>query len=571
MSPFTSSYQQALQQLTAPGAPFELTRVERSGATVPAFKNAAANLREYLDGGRRFSDALLVQYPGQEWRYDAFFRAVDRLTQWLLVEHKVVPGAPIAIAMRNRPEWLIAFVAIINSGAVAVPLNSWGREQELQQGLDDSEATLVICDAQRLAFVRAGGNTLPALVVEPKAGDASAQELATIITAEPETLEPLPPLQEADPALLLFTSGTSGRPKGVRLSHSNCCQALMNLEFVGASTYLTNQESMGRHLASPIPPKTLLAVPLFHVSGLFSQFIVNLHHGRSLYIMYKWDAEEALRLVREEQITVLMGAPTMMLDLLDSPDFTPEDAANLSNVSSGGAATPQKLFDLYSNKAGAALSGGGWGMTETMGTGAAFTGYYYEQRPGASGFPSPIMEFSFRDENGEDVPPGLPGEIHVRSSAAIQAYHTGDDATAPFDDGWLATGDVGYLSDEGLLYICGRVKDMIIRGGENIYPSEIEACLLTLPGCLEAAVVGLPNDTCGEEVAAVLRLSSDTSIGVAQVQAHCRERLAAYKVPAHVTFAATPLPRNALRKLLKPAIVQQYWPEGETTGSASQP
>ena len=571
MSPFTSSYQQALQQLTAPGAPFELTRVERYGATVPAFKNAAANLREYLDGGRRFSDALLVQYPGQEWRYDAFFRAVDRLTQWLLVEHKVVPGAPIAIAMRNRPEWLIAFVAIINSGAVAVPLNSWGREQELQQGLDDSEATLVICDAQRLAFVRAGGNTLPALVVEPKAGDASAQEFATIITAEPETLEPLPPLQEADPALLLFTSGTSGRPKGVRLSHSNCCQALMNLEFVGASTYLTNQESMGRHLASPIPPKTLLAVPLFHVSGLFSQFIVNLHHGRSLYIMYKWDAEEALRLVREEQITVLMGAPTMMLDLLDSPDFTPEDAANLSNVSSGGAATPQKLFDLYSNKAGAALSGGGWGMTETMGTGAAFTGYYYEQRPGASGFPSPIMEFSFRDENGEDVPPGLPGEIHVRSSAAIQAYHTGDDATAPFDDGWLATGDVGYLSDEGLLYICGRVKDMIIRGGENIYPSEIEACLLTLPGCLEAAVVGLPNDTWGEEVAAVLRLSSDTSIGVAEVQAHCRERLAAYKVPAHVTFAATPLPRNALRKLLKPAIVQQYWPEGETTGSASQP
>ena len=571
MSPFTSSYQQALQQLTAPGAPFELTRVERSGATVPAFKNAAANLREYLDGGRRFSDALLVQYPGQEWRYDAFFRAVDRLTQWLLVEHKVVPGAPIAIAMRNRPEWLIAFVAIINSGAVAVPLNSWGREQELQQGLDDSEATLVICDAQRLAFVRAGGNTLPALVVEPKAGDASAQEFATIITAEPETLEPLPPLQEADPALLLFTSGTSGRPKGVRLSHSNCCQALMNLEFVGASTYLTNQESMGRHLASPIPPKTLLAVPLFHVSGLFSQFIVNLHHGRSLYIMYKWDAEEALRLVREEQITVLMGAPTMMLDLLDSPDFTPEDAANLSNVSSGGAATPQKLFDLYRNKAGAALSGGGWGMTETMGTGAAFTGYYYEQRPGASGFPSPIMEFSFRDENGEDVPPGLPGEIHVRSSAAIQAYHTGDDATAPFDDGWLATGDVGYLSDEGLLYICGRVKDMIIRGGENIYPSEIEACLLTLPGCLEAAVVGLPNDTWGEEVAAVLRLSSDTSIGVAEVQAHCRERLAAYKVPAHVTFAATPLPRNALRKLLKPAIVQQYWPEGETTGSASQP
>ncbi len=478
----------------------------------------------------------------------------------MLNEHGIKRGEPVAIAMRNRPEWLIAFVAIINSGALAVPLNSWGRAQELEQGLKDSDAKLVICDAQRLAFVRETDTNIPAVVVEPSQPNAASEDLADILDQEGPVPGELPAIDGSDPALLLFTSGTSGRPKGVLLTHSNCCQAVMNLEFVGASTYLTNQEAMGKHLASPVPPKTLLAVPLFHVSGLFSQFIINLHHGRGLYIMYKWDAAEALRLVREQQVTVLMGAPTMMLDLLGHPDFEVTDAANLTNVSSGGAATPEKLFELYREKTGAALSGGGWGMTETMGTGAAFTGFYYEQRPGASGFPSPIMEFSFRDELGAEVPNGQPGEIHVRSSAAIQGYFSGEGAGQNFVDGWLATGDIGYLSDEGLLYVCGRVKDMIIRGGENIYPSEIEACLLTLPGCLEAAVVGLPHDTWGEEVAAVIRVSGDASLDSSVVQSHCRERLAAYKVPAQVVFTDEPLPRNALRKLLKPQIRERYWP-----------
>ena len=560
MHGFTSAYQQALEQLTAPGAPFEVTRVDQAAGSVAAFKNAAPSLRDYLNGGRQHGDKTLVQYPGQEWSYAAFFRAVDRLSHWLLNEHGIERGEPVAIAMRNRPEWLIAFVAIINSGALAVPLNSWGRAQELDQGLKDSDAKLVICDAQRLAFVRETDINIPALVVEPTEPDAASEDLAEILDQEGPVPGELPAIDGSDPALLLFTSGTSGRPKGVLLTHSNCCQAVMNLEFVGASTYLTNQEAMGRHLASPVPPKTLLAVPLFHVSGLFSQFIINLHHGRGLYIMYKWDAAEALRLVREQQVTVLMGAPTMMLDLLGHPDFEVTDAANLTNVSSGGAATPEKLFELYREKTGAALSGGGWGMTETMGTGAAFTGFYYEQRPGASGFPSPIMEFSFRDELGAEVPNGQPGEIHVRSSAAIQGYFSGEGAGQNFVDGWLATGDIGYLSDEGLLYVCGRVKDMIIRGGENIYPSEIEACLLTLPGCLEAAVVGLPHDTWGEEVAAVIRVSGDASLDSSVVQSHCRERLAAYKVPAQVVFTDEPLPRNALRKLLKPQIRERYWP-----------
>ena len=333
----------------------------------------------------------------------------------------------------------------------------------------------------------------------------------------------------------------------------------MNLEFIGAATYMTNQEAMTAHLASPTAPKTLLAVPLFHISGLFSQFIVNMHHGRSLYLMYKWDAAEALQLLRQEAITVVMGAPVMMMELLSNPEFTPSDAHQLTNISSGGAATPETLSALYASKAGSAFPGGGWGMTETLGTGAAFTGHFCSHRPNASGFPSPIMEFSFLDEDGSPAAPGQPGEIHVRSSAAIQQYHTG--STDGFHAGWLATGDVGYINDEGLLFICGRVKDMIIRGGENIYPSEIEACLLALPQCLDAAVVGKPDAKWGEEVAAVLQVSDTTRGDSHTVIQHCRAQLAAFKVPAHVTFTEKPLPRNALRKLLKNKIIEEYYPQ----------
>lgn len=559
MSLFTQPYHDAIAQLTSPGAPFEVTTETIEGQPLKAFARAPISLGDYLNAGRQHGGKLLLQYQGESWSFEEFFTAVDRLSQWMLSEKHITPGTTVAIAMRNRPEWLIAFVAIINIGAVAVPLNSWGKSAELKQGLEDSAAQLLICDAPRWKFIRDSRQEVEALIVD--ADTATADELQFSSVIDTCYSEPITPslIDAQAPAILLFTSGTSGRPKGVMLSHFNCCQALMNLEFIGAATYMTNQEAMTAHLASPTSPKTLLAVPLFHISGLFSQFIVNMHHGRSLYLMYKWDATEALQLLRQEAITVVMGAPVMMMELLGNPEFTPDDANRLTNISSGGAATPDTLSALYASKAGAAFPGGGWGMTETLGTGAAFTGYFCSHRPDASGFPSPIMEFSFLEEDGSTAAPGQPGEIHVRSSAAIQQYHTG--GTEGFHKGWLATGDVGYISDEGLLFICGRVKDMIIRGGENIYPSEIEACLLALPDCLDAAVVGKADAKWGEEVAAVLQVTDSTQGQIDTVIQHCRAQLAAFKVPAHVTFTEKPLPRNALRKLLKNKIIEEYYPQ----------
>jgi long-chain acyl-CoA synthetase len=558
MSDYTKPYFDAVAQLTAPTAPFEVETVDVAGVPLKAFKNAERSLGAFLAAGRNHYANLFLQYQGEDWTYGAFFTAVDQACDWLVNEAQIQKGDPIAIAMRNRPEWLVAFVATVTIGAVAVPLNSWGKAQELTQGLEDSEAKLVFCDTDRLTFIRELNAELPAVVVD-KSDDPRDTSLSDI-RQRPAPNEPLlAEVDRHDPAILMFTSGTSGRPKGALLSHFNCCQALMNVEFIGAGTYMTNMEEMNKQLASPTLPKTLLAVPLFHISGLLSQALINLRHGRALYMMYKWDIQEALRIVKEEQITALMGAPVMLLELLKNQAFSDEHAAHLTNVSAGGAATPELLSELYATKTGTAMSGGGWGMTETMGSGAAFTGRYFAERPTASGFPSPIVEFSFRDENGDEVPSSEPGEIWVRSSAAIQGYFSGGKESDKPIDGWMGTGDIGYISDEGFLYICGRVKDMIIRGGENIYPSEIEACLLEYPGCEEVAVVGIEHDTWGEEVGVVMKLQASATADADDIKSFCKAELAGYKVPEHVVFTDEPLARNALKKLLKAAIKERYF------------
>ncbi len=557
MTRFTQPHLDAVTQLTSPGAPFELEHREHGGQVLRAYKNAESNLRDFMAAGRQFGDKLLAEYQGQRLSFDDYFNAMDRLTAALQHQFGINKGDRVAIAMRNRPEWMIAYGAIIHLGAIAVPLNSWGKGEELQQGLDDSGAALAICDRDRFQHLLSVNSDLPCVVVEGEPDDDCSAHWLDLVSTDPDVSAQLPELAPEDPAMIMFTSGTSGRPKGALFSHLNCCQALYNYEFIGAATYLTNTEVMNRQLASPIPPKLLVAMPLFHVSGLFSQFLINLRFGRGTHLMYKWSCDEALRLLRESGITALVGAPAMMQQLLSHPEATPDDFVNVVNASAGGAATPEILHSLYKSKTTNALSGGGWGMTETAGTGVAFTGLYSHERPNASGFASPIVEFSFRDENGNEVPEGEAGEIWLQSVACIERYWSGDDEGDSFVDGWYRTGDIGYFSDEALLYICGRVKDVVIRGGENIYPAEVEGCLLEMPGCIEAAVVGLPDEQWGECVAAVI--VNDKPLTTDDVVAHCQAHLAGYKVPSRVCFSDQPLPRNALNKLLKADIREQYF------------
>ena len=556
MTDLTALHHTVTAQLTGPGAPFEVVTLNRGNHSVKAYKNAPATLLAILNEGRQFGSQLFIDSAAGRYSFDEFFSASDQLASYLQHSAAIAPGQRVAIAMRNSAEWLISFTAIISIGAVVVPLNSWGRSEELHQGLTDSDAQLVICDGPRASFIEPQKFGIKAIVC---ADGVSGAESWTAALAAGNAL----PAATADPqpddaAILLFTSGTSGRPKGAQFSHFICAQGLFNIEFIGASTYMTNSELQNSYMAKQIPAKTLLAVPLFHISGLFSQFIVNLKFGRALYLMYKWDAAEAERLVKEQGITVLMGAPTMLIDLLERGNLSHAETARISNISAGGAATPSKLYDLYDQHCPETMSGAGWGLTESGGTGAAFTGPIMRHYRGASGFVSPIVELKFCDEQGAALAQGERGEIWIRSASTIDRYVSGSDSQSDFSDGWFKTGDVGYLSEEGLLYLCDRAKDMIIRGGENIYPVEIENCLLSLPGVAEVAVVGIPCEQYGEQVAAVVRCSGQP-LDEAAIRNHCQSHLAGFKVPSQIVFTQMELPRNATKKLLKQAIANAYF------------
>jgi long-chain acyl-CoA synthetase len=557
MPALSDSYHSAVSQLTSAGAPFEIIDSVRNGTAMKAYKNAPQSLLSVINQGRQFGDAPFVTYEGKTHSFEEFFAQVDSLRSNMINQRKIQKGDKIAIAMRNCPEWMIAFVAILGCGAVAVPLNSWGREEELSAGLDDSEAKLVICDWQRYQFIEHKLPGVQAIVVEPE-GDCVAGASVWQLNQGADNSAPEAVTNSEDPAIMLFTSGTSGRPKGVLFDHYSACQALFNIEFIGASTYMTNMDAMNQQQAAGIPAKTLLSVPLFHISGLYSQFLVNLKYGRAIHLMYKWDVDEAYRLIRDQGVTVLMGAPTMLLDLLQHPDIDKLDLSPITNISAGGAATPSSLADLYKSKLPNTMSGAGWGLTETGGTGSAFTGFLMTAFPGTVGFLSPIIESSFRDEEGREVAAGEPGEIWIKSPTCIQSYFCGDNTQDDFADGWFKTGDVGYLNEEGILVICDRVKDMIIRGGENIYPAEVENCLLSLAGCHEAAVFAVASDRYGEEVAATVVCDQNQALTAEDIQAHCNRYLAAFKVPQHIQISDQPLPRNATKKPLKQQIKQQF-------------
>jgi acyl-CoA synthetase (AMP-forming)/AMP-acid ligase II len=558
MSTITAQHNAVVAQLTGPGAPFETHRIDMGGHSVLAYKNAVGTLADVINEGRQHGNKLFLQYNGQDWSFDQFFTQVDQFAGLLQHHYGIAQGDRVAIAMRNRPEWLAAFCAVINIGAVAVPLNSWGKSEELHHGLDKSHAKVVICDQQRCDYIAPAKVGVKALLVDP----------ATHNDEYTESLADLPPasapndvvISPSDEAILMFTSGTSGLPKGALFTHFNCAQALFNIEFIGAATYMTHQEKMGMFMAKN-PVKTLFAVPLFHISGLFSQSIMTLKGGRSLYMMYKWDADEAIRAIREERVTVLMGAPTMMLDILQHPEIDDLDLSNISNISAGGAGTPKKLIQLYQKHLSDCLPGAGWGLTETAGTGAAFTGDGFRDNPTSSGFISPILEVSIRDENGVEGPQDKEGEIYIRSAACVQGYCCGS-SPEDFVDGWFKTGDIGYVDENNLLYLCDRAKDMIIRGGENIYPAEVENCLIAHPDVHEAAVLGISDDTYGEIPVAVVVAKPGRSIDGEALKAFCTEHLAGFKVPTKFVVSAELMPRNPTKKLLKRQIKAAFFPAG---------
>jgi acyl-CoA synthetase (AMP-forming)/AMP-acid ligase II len=560
MSNILTRLQEASDLLLQDGGSHQVTTTLVEGTELRVYANAPATLREALDAGRAHGDKTFIIYEGESWSFDRFFAEADKIAVLLASRFGIGKGDRVAIAMRNYPEWMIAYMAIVSIGAIVVPLNSWGQAEELQYALTDAGAKLVFCDQQRLAYIATALSDLniEAIVVRPEGdNDGLAQDWEELLRSAGETTPPAVDIGPDDLAMIMYTSGTTGTPKGAASTNRAICQALYNFEFHAYSSAMANPDTIGKMVNSGFEASTLLVVPLFHVSGCFAVFLLNLRGGRKTAIMYKWNVDKALQIIEQQRITTFTGVPAMSLALLESPAFDSADTRSLFVLGFGGAACPPHLAELVYHKLPDCYPGTGYGLTETCATGASCTGEAFRIMKGTAGSISPIVEMKTVDENGRDLAQGESGEIYVRSPTNVREYWNLPEASADtFRDGWLATGDVGYVDDNNFLYVVDRIKDMVIRGGENIYPVEIEGCMVQHPAVIEVTAYGVPHDSWGEELA--VTVYSESAVDADELSNWVGQRLAGFKVPAYINIQSEPLPKNATGKVLKKQVRQVY-------------
>jgi len=547
-------WRNAWQQLIGPGSPYEV--VTSPDDSLRYFRHAPRNLLDAIDAGRVHGEREFLVWEQQRLTFAGFFDQVDRLAAQLSHRFGVKQGDRVAIALRNQPAWLVAFVAVQKCGAVCVPLNSWGLRDELFHGLQDSGTQVLVCDEPRLQLLAGDllNEGLVSIVVGVPQGQtlpASCQRFEALIEA-PMLMLPSITIEPEDPALILYTSGTTSRAKGVLSTHRAICQALTALEFQSAFCAVSSPERIQAVIDSGLSPTNLMAVPLFHVSGLHAQFLLALRSGRRLLLMYKWDVDKAFDLIRDERCTQFNGAPVMMQQLLGSPRFDSADSDSLYGLGLGGALAPSRLLAQISKRKPKAIGGSGYGLTESNGIGAAVGGDQFVYKPDSVGWPLPIVDVCIGPDPYSSLPAGHSGLIWLRSPTLMSAYWRLPEVSAQtLQDGWLDTGDIGLLDEEGFLYITDRAKDLINRAGEKISASEVESCICEMPGVIEAAAFAMADEELGERLVLVLRSECHPPPSHEQVCAFIGQRLAAYKVPGEVHTQHEPLPRNASGKLIK--------------------
>lgn len=545
--------------LTAPGQKFEMETVTIAGVPTRTWKHAPPSLAWLAQATRAYGERLFTVHEDDRVTYEANYRAVARLAQ-VLAQRGVGKGDRVAIAMRNICEWPVAFLAVTSLGAIAVPLNAWWTGRELAYGLSDSGARMLIVDRQRHERLQEEYDALPGLerviVVRSRVPLLGRFESFEELVGRPndwaglaEASFPQVAIAPDDAATIFYTSGTTGSAKGALGSHRNLTTNILSSSYVAARTLLRRGEPVP---AMPEPKTSLLVIPLFHVTACSAFLMGNLAAGGTVVFMRKWDPELAMRLIERERINATGGVPTIAWQLIEHPARAKYDLSSLEAISYGGAPSAPELVKRIFQEFGA-LPGNGWGMTETMATVTSHTAEDYLNRPTSCGPPVPVADLRIMDSEGvAELPVGEVGELWARGPMIVHGYWNKPEATAAtFIDGWVRTGDLARLDAEGFCFIVDRAKDMVIRGGENIYSSEVEDVLYAHPAVTDCAVVGVPHRTLGEEPAAVVHLAPGARATEAELQDWVRGRLAAYKVPVAIRFAESTLPRNANGKILK--------------------
>lgn len=551
-------------ELTAEGAFFEVETIKIDGRSCRAYKHAPKSAVEILNNARNHGDVEFLIYEGQRYSYARLFKEADALAAQFQDDYEIEKGDRIAIAMRNNAQWMITYCAATLAGAVVVPINSWGKAEELEYAIGDCRASLLVCDEARFKLIADKFDALgvPAIVVPNTPEFVRPQNVALfddVISAGEEQSYKAPEIGPEDGALILYTSGSTGFPKGVLHRHIAVGQAVMNMMFLGLM--VAEFEGGPREYQGGAERETpMLTVPLFHATGLLGGFYLPVAMGHKVVMMYKWDSNKALQLIEEEKVTGLATVPAILLDLLSNKDFDNYNTSSLMRVSAAGAATPAGLPELIRSRVGNPSSSAGYGMTETMAVGATMSGALFDFKPDAAGIVSPIMEMRFVAPDGTVVADGEAGEIEMRGICCTPGYWEKEEANAATFDaaGWMKTGDVGLLDEDGYLHITGRIKEIVIRGGENIFPGEIEQAAYELPQVREVVVFGEPDPAMGEELVLVAYPAPGESLDEESLREFLKQRLAGYKVPKTIQISAVSLPRNASEKLHKLKVKEAY-------------
>lgn len=545
--------------LCAPGMPFEMDTVNVDGITTRVWKNALPNLAALAENTKVFGEREFVVFDDERMTYSAWFKAVATLGA-ALQDMGVRKGDRVALAMRNLPEWPVAFFAGAVIGAIVVPLNAWWTGEELAFGMADSGTSVLICDAERWERMALHKAEMPELrhVLVTRGGSGDLAEPACALEAvigSPKTYAEMPEqslpdvaIEPDDPATIFYTSGTTGKPKGALGSHRNLLTNGLTTGYSGAATILRR----GVPLPEPVVKAGLVVVPMFHVTACSASMIPTIQAGNKIVFMHKWDTVKAFEIIEREKINATGGVPFIAWQLIEHPDREKYDLSSIESISYGGApSAPElvsKIYEIFG-----AFPGNGWGMTETMATVTSHTSEDYLNRPDSCGPPVPVSDLKIMSEDGlEELPVGEVGELWARGPQIVKGYWNRPEATAEtFVNGWVRTGDLAKLDDEGFCFIVDRAKDMIIRGGENIYSSEVENILYEHPAVTDAALVGIPHQTLGEEPAAVVHLAPGETATEEELKAWVGTRLAKFKIPVKIIFCTDTLPRNANGKIMK--------------------
>lgn len=556
----------ATAMLTAKGAPFEMEDLQIRGVNMRVWKHAPKNLREIFESTRAHGDKVFLVYEDERMTFAEHFEVVSKLAHLLTHDYGVQKGDRVAIAMRNFPEWPVCFWAAAVCGAIVVPLNAWWTGHELEYGLADSGARVLFADGQRVASLRDHFAVLADLdhvIAVRDGGDLPAgvrrfnDELARI-EGQPEL--PHVNLAPEDDATIFYTSGTTGQPKGALGTQRNICTNLLNLRYAGMRSMIRRGEIpavLKGEAPAPAPQLApLISVPFFHATGCHSTLLSNTVGGNKLVMMYKWDPERAMELIEREKITSFGGVPSMVWQVLESPEFGQRDLSSIQSIGYGGAPAAPELVERIKARFPAVSAGNGYGLTETSSMTSSNSGIDYERKPSSVGVAVAVCDVKLMNADGTgEVDAGEIGELWIKGPNVVKGYWNKPEATdSTFTDGWLHSGDLARIDDEGFIYIVDRAKDMLIRGGENVYCVEVENALYEHPAVMDAAVVGLPHKVLGEEVGAVVQVTPGTTLTAAELAAFVGKELAAFMVPQYFLFMTDPLPRNANGKILKPEV-----------------